>query len=98
VWGDTIGLHHASNQLVIPELPEPKCYYSPSYDWHYVGKLIIKEGLNIIRTNTGDKWICEKDTDKSTGSTPLLAVLRLYISSRLGSIVEIPFELVGETK
>ena len=49
VWGETIGLHHASHQIVIPELPEPKCYYHPSTNWAQGGPIIEREGISIIR-------------------------------------------------
>ena len=48
-WGDTIGLHWASHQIVIPELPEPDCYYHPSSDWGVGGKIVERENITVIR-------------------------------------------------
>lgn len=48
-WEDTIGLHWASRQIVIPELPDPDCYYHPSSDWNTGGKIVERENITVIR-------------------------------------------------
>ena len=47
VWGNSIGIHHASHQIVIPHLPEPQCYWSPSTNWAQAGPIIERERLWI---------------------------------------------------
>ena len=44
IWGETIGLHHASNQIVVPELDEPDCY-SPFMSWKMVGPIIERNNI-----------------------------------------------------
>jgi len=44
VWGETIGIHHASNQIVVAEIPEPQCY-SPFSDWDMCGSIIEREKI-----------------------------------------------------
>ena len=49
VWGNSIGIHHASLQIVIPHLPEPQCYWNPSTSWLQAGPIIERENISIIR-------------------------------------------------
>lgn len=50
VWGKTIGIHEHSDQIVIPELPEPLCY-SPFTGWDQIEPIIDREGISIIRAD-----------------------------------------------
>ena len=47
VWGSSIGVHHASHQIVIPHLPEPKCYWNPSPDWAHDVPIIEREKISL---------------------------------------------------
>ena len=48
VWGDSIGVHWASNQVVVPVWDEPKCY-SPYMSWEMCGLIIERENISLIR-------------------------------------------------
>jgi hypothetical protein len=107
-WGKTIGLHHASPQIVIPELPEPECYYNPSTDWVQGGPIIEREGISIARLDPTTEedtnfWVAHIDGIYCRyGPTPLIAAMRCYVVSKLGvgDEVDVPEELIllGETK
>ncbi len=104
VWGETIGIHHAGKQVVVPELPEPQCY-SPFTDWCMFGPIMEREEIEL------HKWAIEGWKAKATsysflntpqecdtfaesfGPTPLIAAMRCYVASKLGDDVEIPEEL-----
>lgn len=103
VWGKSIGLHHASKQIVVPELPEPKCY-SPFMDWDRAGTIIEEECITITAYGAAssaprnpDHWeatLFGKDgTFTYYGHKPLIAAMRAFVASRLGTEVEIPSEL-----
>jgi hypothetical protein len=55
LWGSGIGIHHASHQIVIPHLPEPQCYWSPSTNWAQGGP-IIERTINKLFRNVGGTW------------------------------------------
>jgi hypothetical protein len=105
VWGSSIGIHHASHQIVIPHLPEPQCYWNPSTDWPQGGPIIEREkiGLTAYHRDGGMAWRAEveflPDDDthyrygKSYGPTPLIAAMRCYVASKLGDNINIPEEL-----
>lgn len=105
VWNETIGLHHASDQVVVPSLPSPDCY-SPFTSWGMVGPIIEREEISI-RVNrpcsAGREWEASPSiTAKGAGGrwgygpSPLIAAMRCYVASKLGDTVEIPDELIGK--
>ena len=97
-WGSNIGIHHASHQIVIPHLPEPRCYWNPSSDWAQGGPIIERERLNLRASGAGD-WVASThdvshpDRVVQYGPTPLIAAMRCYVASKLGDEVDIPEEL-----
>ena len=98
VWGSSIGIHHASHQIVIPHLPEPQCYWNPSTNWAQGGPIIERERIAVDYRDTFDWWVAYVNggTDEEygcTGPTPLIAAMRCYVASTLGDDVEIPEEL-----
>ena len=106
IWGSSIGIHHASHQIVIPHLPEPKCYWSPSTDWAQGGPIIERKGISIDPYYEDSKqipnaWSAYSGWDNvelealyvQAGPTPLIAAMRCYVASKLGDEVEIPDEL-----
>jgi hypothetical protein len=103
VWGETIGIHHASNQIVVPHLPEPDCY-SPFTTWAMCGPIIEREKIAIAPSIMDDLlWVANVrdvhkgwDSDNETrrrGLTPLIAAMRCFITSKLGDEIDIPEEL-----
>lgn len=57
VWGDTIGEHHASKQIVVPELREPDCY-SPYMNWAMFGPIIEREITKLFK-NVGGTYTAQ---------------------------------------
>lgn len=72
-------------------------YWCPSTDWSQGGPIIEREGIATRRwLETGweaDKWNFKFDERHMNGPTPLIAVLRCYVASKLGDEVEVPEEL-----
>jgi len=99
VWGSSIGVHHASHQIVIPHLPEPKCYYDPSTEWAQGGPIIEAWAIDVD-TYRG-AWRAARHVGilptYGYGPTPLIAAMRCYVASKLGDEIELPTEL-GESK
>ena len=97
VWGSSIGIHHASHQIVIPHLPEPQCYWNPSTDWTQGGPIIEREGIGFFPSEREGKprWGARMvNTYISYGPTPLISAMRCYVASKLGDDIEIPEELI----
>ena len=96
VWGKTIGIHHASNQIVVPELPEPDCY-SPFSGWKMCGPIIEREEIGFAKYGPNGTWKAViGETPRGIpcyGPTPLIAALRCFVTSRLGDEVDVPEEL-----
>ena len=69
-------------------------FYSPSTNWSQGGPIIEREGISIYRM-TSD-WSAAYNPSGATqdGPTPLIAVMRCYVSSCLGSEIEVPEELL----
>lgn len=75
-----------------------------STEWSQGGPIIELEGINIRKVGS-TAWqasyaVMQMRFDKSaysyhghTGTTPLIAVMRCYVASKLGDTVEIPNEL-----
>lgn len=97
-WGETIGLHHASKQVVIPSMDEPDCY-SPFTTWKMCGPIIEREKLSLASPSpihghwTAMTWC---NASKQDGPTALIAAMRCYVASKLGDEVKIPEELSHE--
>ena len=97
VWNKTICIHHASDQIVVPELPEPKCY-SPFTGWAMFGPIIERERISVVDVDGYDFWKADKLNKEaipviSYGPTPLIAAMRCFCASRLGDEVEVPDEI-----
>jgi len=100
VWGETIGIHYVSHQIVIPSLPAPTCF-SPYTNWAMCGPIIERENISLVRegdateyaasvyNHTLKDWHLFQYHDK-----PLIAAMRCYVASKLGEEVEIPDELL----
>lgn len=94
VWGRSIGIHHASHQIVIPHLPEPQCYWNPSTNWAQGGPIIEREMIELVPQFPA-LWDAMYRTQHipNDGPTPLIAAMRCYVASKMGDTVEIPKEL-----
>lgn len=107
VWGETIGEHYASKQIVVPEMPD--CY-GPYTDWDMCGPIIEREKISVLapitrriaqerHAFTVDYWRALSQRDENEvaihgrGPTLLIAAMRCYVASKLGEEVDIPEEL-----
>ncbi len=78
--------------------------FNPDTDWLQGGPIIEREKINVKSNLTRNfkypeyDWMAdcpEKGFCVSIcGPTPLIAVMRCYVASKLGDIVEIPNELI----
>ena len=98
VWNKTIGIHHASDQIIVPELPEPKCY-SPFTGWAMFGPIIERERMLIrpCAESCGGQWAAkpwDETVEYTFGYTPLIAAMRCLVNSKLGDEVDVPEELL----
>jgi hypothetical protein len=103
VYGDTIGLHHASHQLTIPAFKVPDCFYNPSVNWSVGGVIVERERITLDARESDwqariwDDSIVDFIEVGKRGpycNTALIAAMRCYVTSKLGNEVEIPDELV----
>jgi hypothetical protein len=72
-------------------------YFEPSINWEQSGPIIEREGINL-RALSGalweaETWSAEGNQYLLDGPTPLIAVMRCYVASRLGDEIELPEEL-----
>ena len=72
--------------------------YKPSTDWSQGGSIIEREGIHIGRIHApahmkkefGDfYWIA----NGVRGQTPLIAAMRCYVASKMGTEIDVPEEL-----
>lgn len=94
VWGETIGIHFASAQIVVPGLDSPD-RYSPYMNWKMFGPIIERERIEL--SSYADQWQATAHLEDGSifqrGPTPLIAAMRCYLVSKLGDEVDIPEEL-----
>lgn len=75
--------------------------FNPSTNWTQGGPIIERERIQVVFRvtdgNGGGYWEAANlftDTYGYSGATPLLAAMRCYVASKLGTEVEIPGELL----
>ena len=76
--------------------PLNECRYSPSTDWAQGGPIIERNYIDIIWDSGNNEWNASMIQGRfvEEGPTPLIAVMRCYVASKLGDVVEIPEELL----
>lgn len=74
--------------------------WKPSTSWDQGGPIIEREKIELIPpANESDlEWVavwykCE-DAGMQGGTSPLIAAMRCYVTSKLGDTVEVPDELI----
>ena len=75
--------------------------FTPSTDWEQGGPIIEREGISLDQYHDFPNWAASCPPESGFnwfGPTPLIAAMRCYVASKLGDDVEIPTELLGETK
>ena len=80
-------------------------YFTPATNWSQGGPIIEREGIDTIHERNIDGDVVQiwavldsEQVPEYFGPTPLIAAMRCYVASRLGDEVEVPNELIGETK
>ena len=72
-------------------------HFKPSTDWAQGGPIIEREAIEIKPQNFGEYWVALypqwQTSHRQEGQTPLIAAMRCYVASKLGSPVDIPDEL-----
>jgi hypothetical protein len=69
--------------------------YAPSTSWNQGGHIIEREQMCVQPSMNEDAWFSASGDDNfAYGNTPLVAVMRCYVASKLGSEVDIPEELL----
>jgi hypothetical protein len=69
--------------------------YAPSTSWMQGGNIIEREQMCVQPSMKEDDWFAASGDDNfAYGKTPLIAVMRCYVASKLGSEVDIPEELL----
>ena len=75
-------------------------HYSPSTKWAYGGPIIEREEITVERLYAEGCWSAwtpapEQPRDATAeATTPLIAAMRCYVTSKLGDTVDIPEELM----
>jgi len=73
--------------------------YQPSTNWAQGGPIIEREGIEVLKGNPlyfpkgnekGDFYEPLWIAGKQHGTTPLIAAMRCYVTSKLGDEVEVP--------
>lgn len=64
-----------------------------SYNWAHAGSIIEMEEVELYKHQTND-WTATIRPNRERGATPLIAVMRCYVASKLGEEVEVPIEFV----
>jgi hypothetical protein len=72
-----------------------------SREWTHGGPIIERESLSVMPA-AGEGWRTYKthridwaSQYYANGPTPLIAAMRCYVASKLGSVVEVPLELLS---
>ena len=75
-------------------------YWRPCSRWHQAGMIIVQEKicLAIDSDDAGQEWQARPAWYGETrfGPTPLVALVRCYIASKLGDIVDVPEEYLDD--
>ena len=75
--------------------------FSPTRHWAQGGPIIEREAHNLFKHNGGTEWCCACNVPRdgytaivtAEGPTPLIAAMRCYVASKLGTDVDVPEEL-----
>lgn len=68
--------------------------YHPSTNWAQGGVIIEREWISLF-INGDDRWVASTGIKAAVADTPLVAVMRCYVASKLGDDIELPEEIGG---
>jgi hypothetical protein len=78
--------------------------FRPSMDWEHGGPIIERDGITVGPHTTspfiahyGPSVITQPWRNRSVGSTHLVAAMRCYVESKLGTEIDIPDHLPDQT-
>lgn len=91
-------LSQQTNDPIIGDISTGLTRPLPDYttDWFQMGPIIDREKISIRHwdnTPVIHAYMPTQGSDWSEGQTPLIAVARCYVTSKLGDTVEVPEEL-----
>lgn len=99
--GKEMGRHAHSDQLVIPELDEPLCYYDASSNWIIAGPIIEREKIDLFHQNNRSMGAIYMATDEDPhpspffGDTVIEAAMRCYVYKKTRNhYIDIPDDMV----
>lgn len=81
-------------------LDDHDTYYSPSTLWDQGGPTIEREGIGTMPTGDAAAWVARgwdevrMDFIYEYGPTPLVAAMRLYVKTKIGSDIDIPPDIL----
>lgn len=74
------------------DCPLPPVGYSTK--WEFGGPIIERELISVSSQTNGHSWAAKGAHNYSYGPTPLIAAMRCYCYTKLGSEVDVPEELI----
>ena len=95
-------VHGKCSCLLVP-IDRTYVQWNPSTDWAQGGPVIEREGISLswvvsnylYVTGCWSAHIPQTNGKLFYASTPLVAAMRCYVTSKLGDIVEVPEELLN---
>jgi len=92
------GISEDGNWYFVPAPAGEASIFSPTKIGAQGGVIARREWIFPTPAKGGEfvayKWVGDDKCFESFGSTPLEASMRCYVESKLGSVVEIPYELI----
>lgn len=74
-------------------------WYKPSVDWEVGAPIMEREKISVVCRDKAGYWLAYKNMgseSESRGPTPLIAVMRCYVASRLGTEIDVPADLLTQ--
>lgn len=93
------GAGPSAKMVYIPKGKRSYYKYEPTVNWKQGGPIIERETIAVVPAHDGWQAVIDLDegdcmVQTNHGPTPLIAVMRCYVASKLGTEVEVPNELV----
>ena len=83
--------------VVYEERGEVSATFEPSVRWAHAGPIIEREMISLNAHEPDDvEWVAREywGDDGMTGPTPLIAAMRCYVMNNMGTVVDVPEELL----
>jgi len=96
-WAENITIKHFSGVFYLLDGDE----WNPTRNWAQGGPIIEREGISVDRI--GGAWTADIADSvggyiehTESGTTPLIAAMRCYVTSKLGDEIDLPEDLNKE--